>query len=261
MSELSVDQPAFWLAIVKLIWIDLLLSGDNAVVIALACRSLPESKRRIGMIAGAGAAVGLRIAFASVVTVLMGLPYLHAVGAVLLLWIAVDLVSPGEDEEHATAEARNLWHAVRIIVVADAVMSLDNVVAIAAAAHGSVVLIAIGLLMSIPLVIAGSTLVMRLLDRWPWLVWAGGALLGWIAGELMAEEPMLKEFLPVVHGLGGNILPLAGLALVLAVGHLLHARVAARTRRDAAVVDLPTPSLAAPTARPTVDGTVPPEER
>lgn len=226
MTVPSFDQPQFWVAVVKLIWIDILLSGDNAVVIALACRSLPENRRRIGMIAGAGAAVGLRILFASVITLLMGLPYLHAVGAALLLWIAVDLVGPSEEEDHETVAARSLWHAIRIIVVADAVMSLDNVVAIAAAAEGDVVLIAIGLLLSIPLVIAGSTVVMRLLDRFPWAVWAGGGLLGWIAGELLAEEPMLKEFLPVVHGLAGNALPIAGAAVVLFVGRLLHMRAA-----------------------------------
>jgi len=221
---MTFDQPLFWVSVVKLIWIDILLSGDNAVVIALACRSLPEHRRRIGIIAGAGAAVALRIAFASIVTVLMGMPYLHAVGAALLVWIAIDLVRPGEEEDHGTAAGETLWHAVRIIVVADAVMSLDNVVAIAAAARGSVVLIAFGLILSIPLVVAGSTLVMRLLDRFPWLVWAGGGLLGWIAGELMAEEQVLREFLPVSHGLGGHLLPVLGAALVLAVGRLLHAR-------------------------------------
>ncbi len=238
VSDFALDQPSFWIAIVKLIWIDILLSGDNAVVIALACRSLPEDKRRMGMIFGAGAAVGLRILFASVVTVLMGMPYLHAVGAVLLIWIAIDLVAPGNEETHETAAASNLWHAIRIIVVADAVMSLDNVVAIGAAAHGSIVLIAFGLLLSIPLVVAGSTMVMRMLDRFPWLVWAGGGLLGWIAGELLAEEPVLKELLPLHHGLGGNILPLAGLALVLAVGRLLHVRAARRAGSDSKSVDV-----------------------
>jgi len=230
VTDIALDQPSFWLSIVKLIWIDILLSGDNAVVIALACRSLPENRRRIGMIAGAGAAVGLRIVFASLVTLLMGLPYLHAVGSVLLLWIAVDLVAPGEEETRETAAASSLWHAVRIIVVADAVMSLDNVVAIAAAAHGSIVLIAIGLLMSIPLVVAGSTLMMRLLDRFSWLVWAGGGLLGWVAGELLSDEPLLREFLPIRHGLAGNILPIAGAVLVIALGRLLHHRAARRTR-------------------------------
>lgn len=222
----AFDQPQFWVAVVKLIWIDILLSGDNAVVIALACRSLPQNRRRIGMIAGAAAAVALRIVFASVVTVLMGMPYLHAVGAVLLVWVAIDLVGPSQDEEHETAAGKTLWSAVRIIVVADAVMSLDNVVAIAAAARGSVVLIAFGLLLSIPLVVAGSSLVMRMLDRFPWLVWAGGGLLGWIAGELLGEEPVLKEFLPIVHGLAGNALPILGAAIVLSVGRLLHRRAA-----------------------------------
>lgn len=224
VTDIALDQPSFWLSIVKLIWIDILLSGDNAVVIALACRSLPENKRRIGMIVGAGAAVGLRIVFASIITVLMGLPYLHAVGSALLLWIAIDHVAPSEEEVHETAAAANLWNAVRIIVVADAVMSLDNVVAIAAAARGSIVLIAIGLLLSIPLVVAGSSLMMRLLDRFGWLVWAGGGLLGWVAGELLADEPLLREFLPIQHGLGGNLLPIGGVAVVLSVGHLLHAR-------------------------------------
>lgn len=223
---ITPDQPSFWIAVVKLIWIDILLSGDNAVVIALACRSLPESRRRIGMIAGAAAAVGLRIAFASVITILMGLPYLHAVGAALLLWIAVDLVAPGEDEGHETASAGNLWQAIRIIVVADAVMSLDNVVAIGAAAHGSVVLIAIGLVMSIPLVITGSTLVLRMIDRWPWLVWAGGALLGWIAGDLLAEEPKLLELVPEAFHRAGALLPVVGALLVLGIGRLLHVRAA-----------------------------------
>lgn len=241
MNGMSFDQPIFWISIVKLIWIDILLSGDNAVVIALACRSLPESKRRIGIIAGASAAVGLRIVFASVITVLMGMPYLHAVGAVFLLWIAVDLVGPGEEEEHATASADTLWHAVRIIVVADAVMSLDNVIAIAAAAHGSIVLIAFGLVLSIPLVVAGSTLVMRLLDRFPWLVWAGGGLLGWIAGELLGDEPALREFLPVAHGLAGNLLPILGAALVLSVGRLLHSR---ERRRAALRAEVPPARIA-----------------
>ena len=224
LSDMTFDQPQFWVAVVKLIWIDILLSGDNAVVIALACRSLPENRRRIGMIAGAGAAVALRIVFASVVTILMGMPYLHAVGAVLLLWVAVDLVGPGEDAEPNTAAAKTLWSAIRIIVVADAVMSLDNVVAIAAAAQGSVVLIVFGLVLSIPLVVAGSTLVMRMLDRFPWLIWAGGGLLGWIAGELLGEEPALKELLPVAHGLAGNALPIAGAAIVITIGRLLHMR-------------------------------------
>ncbi len=221
---MNIDQPAFWISILQLIWIDILLSGDNAVVIALACRSLPEKTRRIGVVAGAGAAVALRILFASVITKAMEMPYLHMVGAVLLLWIAVDLVSPNEEETPDTPAAETLWRAVRLIVVADAVMSLDNVVAIAAAARGSVVLITFGLLFSIPLVVAGSGMVMRLLDRFPWLVWAGGGLLGWIAGELFGAEPVLQSILPVRHGLAGNLLPILGAALVLAIGRLLHMR-------------------------------------
>ncbi len=233
MNEVGLptfDSPAFWVAVVKLIWIDLLLSGDNAVVIALACRSLPEGQRRIGIVAGAGAAVGLRIVFASVVATLMAIPGLHVVGALLLLWIAVDLVGPGEHARRAeTAAGRTLIQAVRIIVVADAVMSLDNVVAIAAAAHGSVVLIAIGLGLSIPLVVVGSRFVLAAIDRWPAIVWAGAGLLGWVAGELAGDEPVVAVRLNGHPWIETLILPGATLLLVLAVGAALRRTGAARS--------------------------------
>jgi YjbE family integral membrane protein len=219
VGAFAFDGPSFWVAVFKLIWIDLLLSGDNAVVIALACRSLPEKQRRIGVVSGAIAAVGLRIVFASIIATLMSIPGLHAVGALLLLWIAIDLVGPGcKPVEHETAAGRSLFDAVRIIVVADAVMSLDNVVAIAAAAHGSIVLIAIGLVLSIPLVVVGSQFVMRLVDRWPIIVWAGGGLLGWVSGELASDEPLFSGWMRF-HPLTDTVLLPAGTTvLVLAVG-------------------------------------------
>jgi YjbE family integral membrane protein len=230
VGSLTIDSPTFWIAILKLIWIDLLLSGDNAVVIALACRSLPEKQRRIGIVAGAGAAVGLRILFASIIATIMGIPGLHVVGALLLLWIAVDLVGPGEHaHKPATAAGQTLWHAVRIIVVADAVMSLDNVVAIAAAAHGSVVLIAIGLFLSIPLVIAGSQFVMAAVDRWPAVVWAGAGLLGWVAGELVGDEPVIAARLVGHPWIEMLVLPGGAALFVLAVGAMVRRMNAARS--------------------------------
>ena len=200
------------LSILQIIWIDLLLSGDNAVVIALACRSLPPHQRRLGVLLGAGAAVGLRILFALIISPLLALPYLRLAGGILLIWIAVKLVR-GEDAEHDVEAADSLWRAVRTIAIADAVMSLDNVVAIAAASHGNPWLFTFGLVLSVPLIIAGSTLIMGIIARFPIFVWAGAALLGWIAGEMIATDPFVLDLLwdnpgLVVHG-GGTFEPTA----------------------------------------------------
>lgn len=181
-------NPQFVASVLQIIWIDLLLSGDNAVVIALACRSLPPKQRRWGILLGAGAAVGLRIVFALIITVLLGLPFLKLIGGVLLFWIAIKLVV-GEDDSHSNiAESDTLWRAVRTIAIADAVMSLDNVVAIAAASKGHPELFIFGLLLSIPLIVFGAQVVMTLIARFPLLVWAGAALLGWIAGEMIVGD-------------------------------------------------------------------------
>lgn len=181
-------NPQTLLSILQIIWIDLLLSGDNAVVIALACRSLPPNKRRIGIVLGAGTAVVLRIIFAFIISWLLEVPFLGVAGGALLFWIAVKLVL-GEEEEHAVSESETLWQAVRTIAIADAVMSLDNVVAIAAAADGNAALFVFGLLVSIPLIVLGSTLIMALIARFPVFVWGGAALLGWIGGEMIATDP------------------------------------------------------------------------
>ncbi|MCA3599595.1 MAG: TerC family protein [Methylobacterium sp.] len=179
----------------KIIWIDLLLSGDNAVVIALACRALPPEQRRMGMILGAGAAIGLRIIFAIFITYLLNVPFLKVVGGLLLLWIGVKL-AVGEDEDaHSVESSDNLWRAVRTIAIADAVMSLDNVLAIAAAAGGNIWLFVFGLLLSIPLIIFGSQLLSTLIDRFPVIVWGGAALLGWIAGEMLVTDPIVMDWI------------------------------------------------------------------
>ena len=191
---MSYNTPEFWLSLLQIIWIDILLSGDNAVVIALACRSLPPNQRRTGILLGAGAAVGLRILFALVITYLLAVPYLRIIGGALLFWIAVKLVL-GEDDEHHDVEASdNLWRAVRTIAIADAVMSLDNVVAIAAASRGHPELFIFGLLLTIPLIIAGSTLITTLIQRFPIFVWAGAALLGYIAAEMIVTDPAVLGY-------------------------------------------------------------------
>ena len=182
-------QPAFWIAVGKIIWINVLLSGDNALVIALACRGLAPRQRLWGMIFGAGAAVILRIIFTGIVASLMELSYLKLVGGLALLVIAAKLLVPEQEDEEGVESASHLWAAVQIVVVADIVMSLDNVIAVAAAANGSFPLLILGLAISIPLIVAGAALIMALLNRLPILVWAGAALLGWIAGDVIATDP------------------------------------------------------------------------
>jgi YjbE family integral membrane protein len=192
---MDFSSPVFWVSLLQIIWIDLLLSGDNAVVIALACRSLPEKQRKWGILLGAGAAVGLRIIFALVVSYMLGIPFLKVVGGLLLFWIALKLILDQEAGEHHVESADSLWKAVRTIAIADAVMSLDNVVAIAAAARGHAELFIFGLLLTIPLIIFGSQLLLKLISRFPILVWFGAALLGWIAGEMLLGDKVVLETL------------------------------------------------------------------
>ena len=183
------------LPLLQIIWIDLLLSGDNAVVIALACRGLPREKRRIGILLGTGVAIVLRIIFALIITLLLGIPFLKVLGGVLLFWVAYQLIS-NDDSGHGEVEASaSLWKAVRTIAIADAVMSLDNVLALAAASKGNIWLFTFGLLITIPLIIYGSQLILGLIERFPIFIWAGAALLGWIAGELIADDPGLQTLI------------------------------------------------------------------
>jgi YjbE family integral membrane protein len=187
--QTEMQQPAFWLAVGKIIWINVLLSGDNALVIALACRGLSARHRLWGMILGAGIAVLLRIIFTGIVATLMELPYLKLAGGLALIVIAAKLLVPEDEDEDSVASASHLWHAIQIVVVADIVMSLDNVIAVAAAANGSVPLLVLGLAISVPMIVAGAALIMLVLSRLPILVWAGAALLGWIAGVVIATDP------------------------------------------------------------------------
>jgi YjbE family integral membrane protein len=192
--QADLYQPAFWLAVGKIIWINVLLSGDNALVIAMACRGLASRQRLWGMVIGAGIAVILLIAFTGIVATLMVLPYLKLVGGLALLGIAAKLLVP-EDEGDAVTAGTSLWHAVRIVVIADIIMSLDNVIAVAAAANGQLPLLILGLAISIPIIIAGAALIMLVLDRFPILVWLGATLLGWIAGDVIATDPVVHPIL------------------------------------------------------------------
>ena len=237
---LDMHQPTFWLGVLQIIWIDILLAGDNAVVIALACRNLPPHQRVWGMVLGAGVAVLLRILFTLVVATLMTLPFLKLAGGVALLFIAIKLLMPEHREDHPQVEGSGrLWQAVRIVALADIVMSLDNVIAIAAASKGNAALFVFGLAASVPLIIGGAALVMSLLTRYPILVWAGAALLGWIAGELIATDPAVRGF--VADYLNPQIMPsfavmigILGILIVVGVGWLLRRRHFARVERSAA---------------------------
>ena len=227
----------FWVDVFKIIMIDLLLSGDNAVVIALACRNLPEQQRKKGIMFGVLGAIGLRIVLTFFAVNLLSLPYLKLVGAILLIWIGIKLILP-EDEHSANsiqADTR-LFGAVKTIIIADFVMSLDNVLGVAAAAKGNVALLVFGLLISIPLIAWSSQFVLKLIDRFSLTIYAGGALLGYVAGEMLVSEAFpangsgtgfaaLDEASHYLHWL----IPVLCALLVLGVGKLLALRKIARS--------------------------------
>lgn len=216
-------HPAFWLAALQIMGINILLSGDNAVVIALAVRGLPPKERFWGMVLGAGCAAVLLILFTGVVATLMQLPYLKFAGGLALFWVAIKLVTPQhQDEEGSTEAVEDLWRAVRVVVVANLVMSLDNVIAVAAAAKGNYLLLGLGLAVSIPVVIAGSALFLAIIERFPIVIWGGGALLGWIAGGLLPDDPMVAQYLSEATADKVEILcGISGAILVVAVGWYL----------------------------------------
>lgn len=231
VQELLGFDATLIVNILRIIGINIILSGDNAVVIALACRSLPTRQRVTGIVMGAGVAVLLRIVFTVLIQYLLQEQWLKLIGGALLFWIAVKLLISEEGGEDNVKSGSNLFEAIRIVAIADLVMSLDNVLAIAAAAGGSAWLIIFGLALSIPLVVAGSTLIMALLTRFPILVWGGAALLGWISGELIATEPAL---LPFFETLGqslhttpktiSHVLEVIGALAVIVTGWLITQR-------------------------------------
>lgn len=201
----------FWVAVGQIIMIDILLGGDNAVVIALACRQLPAHQRTRGILWGTAGAIVLRVILIAFALTLLQVPYLKLVGAALLLWIGVKLLAPQEDDHSSIQSSDKLWAAVKTVIIADLVMSVDNVIAIAGAAtgtasHHQLPLVIFGLLVSIPIIIGGSQMVLKLMDRFPWIITAGGILLGWIAGTMAHSDPAAKDWLPPTtvwrYGLG-----------------------------------------------------------
>lgn len=217
-------SPFFWTALLQIIGINILLSGDNAVVIALASRSLPAEQRKWAILGGSGAAIVLRIIFSLLIVWLLAIPYLKLIGGLLLLYIGVKLLIPEEHGDDSIAAKSNLWGAIQTITIADAVMSLDNVVAIAAAAHGSILLISLGLIISVPMIIFGSQLVLAVLNRFPVLVIAGGGLLGWIAGEIIVSDEVVHTHIPYdIHTQELVARPLLA-AFVVIVGMILARR-------------------------------------
>ena len=220
-TPLTLDplNPQFWVAVLQIIIIDILLSGDNAVVIALACRNLPPHQRRLGIIWGVGGAIGLRVVLTFFAVTLLTLSYVKLVGGALLMWIGIKLVMPQPEEGgHEIKAAGNLFSAIRTIIVADLVMSLDNVIAVAAAARDSVFLLVFGLALSIPLMVWASQLILRLMDRFPMIIVGGGALLGWIALSMAIADPVVKPSLePVQHWLSW-LAPALGALTVIAIG-------------------------------------------
>ncbi|MDI3512771.1 TerC family protein [Roseateles sp.] len=233
-------SPEFWLAVGQIIMIDILLGGDNAVVIALACRKLPEAQRRLGILWGTAGAILLRVVLIFFALTLLKLPFLKLVGGLLLLWIGMKLLVPEDEDEHGNIQASDkLWAAVKTVIVADFVMSLDNVIAIAGAAEGAggghqMPLVIFGLLVSIPIIVWGSQLVIKLMDRFPMVIVLGAMLLGWIAGTMMVGDPAFSAYVPMVEGDkpgSSQVLPalyygcgVAGALLVLALGKLVAAR-------------------------------------
>lgn len=190
-----LGDPEFWLRLLGIVLIDLSLAGDNALVIALAVRTLPPRQQLLGRIWGTVGAVGLRVACIGVVGYLLQIPMLQLAGGLVLIWIAVKLVRPGELEVGDQRGAGSLWEAVRIIIAADVTMSIDNVLAVAAAAHGDMVLVVLGIALSLPLVVWGSGLLARLMARHSWVVWVGGGVLGYVAGEMIMDDAFVRRWL------------------------------------------------------------------
>jgi YjbE family integral membrane protein len=217
-TALQLASPQFWVAGLEIIVINILLSGDNAVVIALACRNLPKRQRRIGIFYGVIGAVILRIILTFFAVQLLLLPYLQLIGAALLVWIGIKLIAEDDEGDPSVQSSDRLFSAVKTVIVADLVMSLDNVIGVAGAAKGSLVLLIFGLVVSIPLVVVGSQIIMKLIERFNWLVVAGGGLLGYIAGEIATHDTAVKPWVdaqaPDLHW----IVPIVGVAIVVVAG-------------------------------------------
>jgi YjbE family integral membrane protein len=220
----ELQTTAFWVGLWQIILVNIVLSGDNAVVIALAARSLPAHQQKKAILWGAGAAVVLRIILTIIALEMLKWPWLKLIGAVLLLWIAVKLLIPEGDDDGGIESSANLLGAIKTILIADLVMSLDNVIGVAAAAKGSILLLTIGLALSIPLVVFGATILMKLMQRFPIIIVIGAGLLGWVAGEMAATDPVVHEWVEAHAAWLHWLAPAAGAALVVIVGKWMGGR-------------------------------------
>ncbi|MBL8518520.1 MAG: TerC family protein [Betaproteobacteria bacterium] len=231
---LTITDPAFWVALLQIIGIDIVLAGDNAVVIALAARSLPAEQQRKAIIYGAAAAIVIRVILTSFAAALLTVPWVNIVGAALLLWIGVKLLNHGdEDEGENIKPADNLMGAIKTIVVADVVMSLDNVIGVAGAAKGSLVLLVLGLLISIPLVIFSSQIILKVMARWPIIIVIGAALLGWVAGDMAVRDFAIRDWVAANAAWLKYAAPATGAVFVVTLGRWLAARGAEREAKIA----------------------------
>ncbi|MBL0142853.1 MAG: TerC family protein [Betaproteobacteria bacterium] len=233
MGEVMTAQ--FWTGLMAIIGVNIVLSGDNAVVIALAARSLPPKQQKAAIFWGSSAAIVMRIILTIVAVELLRLPFLKLVGAALLVWIAVQLLLPEGEGEGGEPVAGNLWSAIRTILIADLVMSLDNVIGVAAAAKGSITLLVLGLAISIPLVIFGSTLLLKLMVRFPIIITGGAALLGWVSGDMAVTDPAVGEWVNSHAAWLHTVAPAAGAIAVVAFGKWLASRAQARIYAEPAV--------------------------
>ncbi|MET1116741.1 MAG: TerC family protein [Comamonas sp.] len=222
-----LNTADFWIGLLKIVWINIILSGDNAVVIALAARSLPPEQQRKAIMFGSGAAVVLRIVLTVVAAKLLELSFLQVIGGVLLLWIGYQLLSGQEEGDGHGKGTGTMMAAIRTILIADLVMSLDNVIAVAATAQGNMVLLILGLAISIPLVIFGSTLMIKLMERFPVIITLGAALIGWVGGETVVNDNLLRGY-TMAHPWLHYVAAAAGAILVVGLGKFMQARSASR---------------------------------
>ena len=221
---MAFDSPQFWFAVLQIIAIDIVLGGDNAVVIALACRRLPDKQRKLGIFWGVAGAIVLRVVLIFFALNLLTIPYLKVAGAALLVWIGIKLLQPESEGSHEVDASTTLLGAIKTIIVADAVMSLDNVIAIAGAAKDEISLVIFGLVISVPIIVWGSQLVMRVMDRYPITIAIGAGLLGWIAGDMAVTDVVTKEWVDVNANFLRWIAPAAMAIVVIAAGKTLAAR-------------------------------------
>lgn len=218
-------EDALIIAILQIIAIDIILGGDNAIIIALACRNLPARQKRLGILWGTAGAIILRCILVFFASTLLTIPSLKLIGGLLLLWIGVKLLADEDEiDEGAVKQSSSLWEAVRTIIIADFVMSLDNSVAIAAAAKGNMVLVIFGLALSVPIIIGGSAIILKLMQRYPIIISAGAALLGWLAGDLIAHDPLLKDQMATLPAYAPKVAAGAGALFVVVAGRIIATR-------------------------------------